>query len=228
MNSQLLGITKSLLFIDPTVEDYEILVRGTNPNIKIVILDTYRDSIQQITETLARNQGIKAVHILSHGTSGCLYLGNSKLNLETIENYTKQLQQWGQILDDNADILIYGCNVAADLAFVQKLQELTGTNIAASATATGNAELGGDWQLEVCLGQVSTPLAFTPGSMKAYNGIFVGEPNDTLLRAISTGLTIHNDGIFTYSGEIGDNPNVDPEKDVDLFKVDLGIGDRLR
>ncbi|MGD1806506.1 choice-of-anchor Q domain-containing protein, partial [Dapis sp. BLCC M126] len=54
------------------------------------------------------------------------------------------------------------------------------------------------------------------------------ESNDTLLRAISTGLTIRNDGTFTYSGEIGDNPNVDPEQDVDLFKFDLGIGDRLR
>ncbi len=41
--------TKSIVFIDPTVEDYQILVRGTNPKIKIVILDTYRDSIKQIT-----------------------------------------------------------------------------------------------------------------------------------------------------------------------------------
>ncbi|MBS9769349.1 MAG: PQQ-like beta-propeller repeat protein, partial [Trichodesmium erythraeum GBRTRLIN201] len=48
------------------------------------------------------------------------------------------------------------------------------------------------------------------------------------IRAIHTGLTLRDDGTFTYSGEIGDNPNVDPEKDVDLFKFDLGVGDRLR
>ena len=56
----------------------------------------------------------------------------------------------------------------------------------------------------------------------------IQEPNDILSRAIYTGLTIRNDGTFTYSGEIGDNPNVDPEKDVDFFKFDLGLGDRLR
>ena len=58
--------------------------------------------------------------------------------------------------------------------------------------------------------------------------IMTQESNDTLLRAIYTGLTLNNDGTFSYSGEIGDNPNVDPEQDVDLFKFDLGIGDRLR
>lgn len=58
--------------------------------------------------------------------------------------------------------------------------------------------------------------------------IVTQESNDTLLRAISTGLTLNNDGTFNYSGEIGDNPNVDPEQDVDFFKLDLGLGDRLR
>ena len=56
----------------------------------------------------------------------------------------------------------------------------------------------------------------------------IQEPNDILSRAIYTGLTIRDDGTFTYSGEIGDNPNVDPEKDVDFFRLDLGLGDRLR
>ncbi len=68
----------SILFIDPNVEDYQILVPGTNPNMKIVILDKYRNGIQQITETLVRNQGVETVHIVSHGAQRCLYLGNSQ------------------------------------------------------------------------------------------------------------------------------------------------------
>ena len=169
--SAVASATKFILFIDPTVEDYQILVNGTNPDIKVVVLDTYRDGIQQITETLVRHQGVKAVHIISHGTSGCLYLGNSQLNLETIANYTKQLQQWGEVLDNNADILIYGCNVGLDLVFVQKLRELTGANIAASATPTGNARLAGDWNLEISFGEVSTQIAFTAEVCQAYSGI---------------------------------------------------------
>ena len=203
MASKLLGITKSILFIDPNVEDYQNLVGGTNPNIKIAILDTYRDGIQQITETLVRNQGVKAVHILSHGTSGCLYLGNSQLNLETLENYTEQLQQWRQILDDNADILIYGCNVAADLVFVQKLQELTGTNIAASATPTGNRRLGGDWNLEVSFGKVSTPIAFSAEVCQAYSGI---------LAQINVGITDDNvDGDTSSINALLSDPGTDGE-----------------
>ncbi|NEQ39487.1 MAG: DUF4347 domain-containing protein, partial [Okeania sp. SIO3I5] len=203
MASKLLDITQSILFIDPTVKDYQTLVRGINHNIKIVLLDTYRDGIQQITETLVRNQGVKAVHILSHGTSGCLYLGNSELNLETIENYTEQLQQWGQRLDDNADILIYGCKVAADLVFIQKLQELTGANIAASATPTGNARLGGDWNLEVSCGKVSTPIVFSAEVCQAYSG---------RLAQINVGITDDNvDGDTSSINALLSDPGTDGE-----------------
>ncbi len=170
--------TKSILFIDPTVEDYQSLIRGLAADnrqdacsTKIVILDAYRDGIQQISETLARNKGLKAVHILSHGGPGCLYLGNSQLSGEIIKRYTSQLQQWGKALGENADILIYGCNVGTDLSFLRQLRELTGANIAASATPTGNAGLGGDWNLEVTVGDVSTPVAFESATMAAYNGI---------------------------------------------------------
>ncbi|MGB3513623.1 MAG: hypothetical protein WBA93_31345, partial [Microcoleaceae cyanobacterium] len=54
------------------------------------------------------------------------------------------------------------------------------------------------------------------------------ESNDTLWRATPTGLTQKNHGIFSYFGEIGDNTNLLPEDDVDLFKFDLGLGERVR
>ncbi|MFM6048589.1 MAG: DUF4347 domain-containing protein, partial [Dolichospermum sp.] len=86
------------------------------------------------------------IHILSHGAPGCLYLGNSQLNLTNIHNYNQQLQQWPQ------NILLYGCNVAAGDAgteFIHKLHQITNATISASTTKTGNAALGGNWQLEV-------------------------------------------------------------------------------
>ncbi|NEP83330.1 MAG: hypothetical protein F6K39_37470, partial [Okeania sp. SIO3B3] len=54
------------------------------------------------------------------------------------------------------------------------------------------------------------------------------EPNDTIAQATNTGLTQENDGIFSFFGEIGDNTNVLPEDDVDFFKFDLGLGERVR
>ncbi|NES05156.1 MAG: DUF4347 domain-containing protein, partial [Okeania sp. SIO2F4] len=168
MASKLLGMTKSILFIDPNVEDYQILVRGTNPNIKIVILDTYRDSIQQITETLVRNRGVKTVHIVSHGAPGCLYLGNSQLNINSINNdYAQELEAWSV-----TNILLYGCNVAAGdtgTEFLEKLQQLTGANIAATARRTGNVALGGDWELEVIRGELEVDIPFTQDTQQQWN-----------------------------------------------------------
>ena len=51
------------------------------------------------------------------------------------------------------------------------------------------------------------------------------EPNDTIFDATLTGL--FGEGFFSISTEIGDNPNVFPENDVDLFELELETGDQL-
>ena len=53
------------------------------------------------------------------------------------------------------------------------------------------------------------------------------ESNDTIATATLTGLSSDNFGVVSFSGAIGDNPNIDPELDVDLFEVQLDQGDRL-
>ncbi len=55
------------------------------------------------------------------------------------------------------------------------------------------------------------------------------EPNDTIAQAVF-GLIAPDQGVFADSGQIGDNPNlsVDPGLDVDLIRLDLGTGDRLK
>lgn len=56
--------------------------------------------------------------------------------------------------------------------FLNRLQQLTGANIAASAGRIGNAVKGGSWQLEHQLGQLSTGLAFLPELRQAYPSVF--------------------------------------------------------
>ena len=54
------------------------------------------------------------------------------------------------------------------------------------------------------------------------------EPNDTFLEANDTGLTSDNSGNFVGEGFIGDSPNISRrQNDVDLFQVQLDLGDRL-
>lgn len=203
---------KAIVFIDSTVTDYQSLVAGVNASSEVVILDRTKDSISQITEVLANRSNISAVHIVSHGSPGSLQLGNGSLNTENIEDYGTQLQQWRKSFSNKADILIYGCNVAANnnqrqgKIFLQRLHELTGANIAASDDLTGNAALGGDWDLEVTIGKVASSIVFHPAIAKAYSGVLA--PNDNFIDAITitgTSITTTGDNIGA-TGEVGE-PN---------------------
>ena len=84
------------------------------------------------------------------------------------------MQQWGKSLSESASILLYGCNIAAGesgLKFVQKISELTGANIAASDDLTGSAALGGDWELEIAIGQINAELAFEKEVLEGYTSV---------------------------------------------------------
>ncbi|HRA87557.1 MAG TPA: DUF4347 domain-containing protein, partial [Planctomycetaceae bacterium] len=71
---------------------------------------------------------------------------------------------WQHNLTANADLLIYGCDVAATPEgrdFVASLANLTEADVAASADTTGSTEFGGNWDLEFSTGQLETPAVFT-------------------------------------------------------------------
>ncbi|MFN6174349.1 MAG: DUF4347 domain-containing protein [Dolichospermum sp.] len=146
-NSFLRQTATTIVFIDASLSDYQTLQAGIIEGVKTVILSPEQDGIEQISQILQQHPHITTIHILSHGAPGCLYLGNSQLNLTNIHNYTQQLQQW-----QPQNILLYGCNVAAGDAgeeFIHKLHQITTATISASTTKTGNAALGGNWELEV-------------------------------------------------------------------------------
>ncbi|MDB9453189.1 DUF4347 domain-containing protein, partial [Dolichospermum circinale CS-541/06] len=146
-NSFLRQTATTIVFIDASLSDYHTLQTGIIEGVKTVIISPNQDGIEQISQILQQHPHITTIHILSHGSPGCLYLGNSQLNLTNIHNYTQQLQQW-----QPQNILLYGCNVAAGDAgeeFIRKLHQITNATISASTTKTGNAALGGNWQLEV-------------------------------------------------------------------------------
>ena len=146
-NSFLRQTATTIVFIDASLSDYQTLQAGIIEGVKTVIISPDQDGIEQISQILQQHPHITTIHILSHGAPGCLYLGNSQLNLTNIHNYTQQLQHW-----QRQNILLYGCNVAAGDAgeeFIHKLHQITNATISASTTKTGNAALGGNWQLEV-------------------------------------------------------------------------------
>jgi len=178
-------MTKQIIFVDSAVPDYQTLIESAD-TAQVFILNENLSGVEQITNTLALQSDIEAIHILSHGSPGTLHLGSETLSNQNLPQLGNKIKQWGKALTKNADILLYGCNVAAKetgLQFIQKLHQLTGANIAASNNKTGNQALGGDWELFVKIGQISTPLALTSAAMASYQGIL----GPTLFKDINPG-----------------------------------------
>jgi hypothetical protein len=163
----------TIVFIDSGVDDYQTLVNGVIPEAEVIVLDPNQDGVLAIAQALQARSNITSVHIVSHGSPGCLYLGNSQLCLDTLHHYTPQLQTWFTP-STSPSLLLYGCNVAAGDAgaeFIAKLQALTGANIAASAKLIGNAALGGGWELEVTLGKGEFASVFAPEIKEIYPAV---------------------------------------------------------
>ncbi|MDJ0648045.1 MAG: DUF4347 domain-containing protein, partial [Xenococcaceae cyanobacterium MO_188.B19] len=182
---------RHLVFIDSNISNYSDLAQGVIPGTKVIILEPNQDGIKQITQAFnSYNYPYSVtVHIVSHGSPGCLYLGNTKLSLDTLDKYTEELQSWFSPLLSSFyhphpkpyTLLIYGCSVAAgDLGaeFITKLKELTGAKIAASSTSTGHASLGGNWNLEVSSKNIEVELPFKPEIVQNYQGVMM--QNDAL------------------------------------------------
>jgi Ca2+-binding RTX toxin-like protein len=162
---------QTLILVDSAVNDYESLVNHLRADAEVVMLHPHQDGVEQITEVLAERQSLESLHILSHGDAGKVYLGATQLSADTLDHYAEKLSNWAASLTPNADILLYGCDVAADemgQQFVEKLSHITQANIAASTNLTGDAAQGGDWDLEFTVGDVQTPIAFQAAAIAAY------------------------------------------------------------
>uniref|UniRef100_UPI0012E03D0B DUF4347 domain-containing protein n=1 Tax=Myxosarcina sp. GI1 TaxID=1541065 RepID=UPI0012E03D0B len=166
-----------LVFIDSQVENYQALAAGLVPEAEVIILSEKRDGIVQISEALSQRQQIAEVHLVSHGSPGCLYLGNTQLSLDTLDKYREDLKTCFSSYSLRStlySLLIYGCNVAAGDAgeeFIAKLHDITSAEIAASTTRTGNAAKGGNWNLEYRTANISAENAFSLQTQNSYAGI---------------------------------------------------------
>ena len=126
-----------LVVVDAAVAQWQSLVSGitASEDVQVVVLDVDRDGISQLTEVLASQERVDGLHLISHGGQASLTLGSATLNTENLPRYSDQLISWQGALTDNADILLYGCNVAegkSGVEFVNRLAELTGADVAAS------------------------------------------------------------------------------------------------
>jgi ELWxxDGT repeat protein len=153
--------TQGIVFIDAAVEDSASLLAGVMPGLEVFLLDSALDGVAQISALLAGCSNLKSLHIVSHGQPGAVQLGNGWLSAATISQNADALMGWAKALAADAELLIYGCEVANEQkgqSFVAQMRELTGAAVVASTTTVGN----GRWVLDVYGAETtSIQLAFT-------------------------------------------------------------------
>ncbi|WP_353110612.1 Ig-like domain-containing protein [Salinisphaera dokdonensis] len=159
--------SKSVVFVDTSIENYESLIDQVDPEAEIALIDSQRDGVSQISEYLAGREGIEAIHIVSHGREGALSLGTATLDSASINGaYADDLQAIGASLSESGDILIYGCDFTGGeegAAAAALLAERTGADIAASNDDTGHASLNSDWDLETHVGDIDAEAIAATG-----------------------------------------------------------------
>ncbi|EKD10465.1 Ig-like domain-containing protein [Limnospira platensis] len=204
--SETLKTGQQVVIIDSGVKDYRELISGLRAVADVIILSPNRDGVLQIAETLYQYNTIAQIHIICHGSPGCLKLGNVELTSETLPHYSQHLGTLNDKLHDSS-IILYGCQVAAGPkgeTFLKQLHQLTRANITASTTPTGNHQLGGDWDFQINIGNpIDTNSIFSPVTMATYSHTLAFESDDfntNSLNAWWNFITPNNNSSYLLTG----------------------------
>ncbi|BAY86501.1 cadherin [Calothrix parasitica NIES-267] len=129
----------TLVVIDPAIRDFHLLeeriLEGMIPQADVLVLEPNKTEIQQITRNIQKYAQLSDLHIISQGSPGCLYLGNSSLSVHNFNYYAPQLRRWSA-----SNIFLYGCNLGSEeigKKFILRLYKTTGAKI---STLTSNKE----------------------------------------------------------------------------------------
>ena len=200
-------IQLEVVFLDLSVQRYQQILADIHEqntsgrSIEVVLLDAERDGVEQIGDFLRQHQNIDAIHVISHGSDGEIQLGTTTLNLDSLLKNATLIKAWGNSLNADADILLYGCDVAQSAdgrALVDALSRLTGADVAASDDLTGNAVLGGDWALEYRLGAIEARVAISAQAQAGFEGVLLS-PVGTETLANTTTSNIQDNSVNNVS-----------------------------
>ncbi len=192
-----------VIIIDAGVDSLELLLDDlsrSRPDADVFVLDSARDGIDQISEIVAGRSGIDSLHIVSHGQPGAAVLGDLTLSDQNLDGYAGQIAAWQSSLSPDADILLYGCELAGNTAgqsLLESLSALTGADVAASIDDTGHQTLGGDWDLEFNVGLIETDVAFSAAVQQDWRGVLNATPAGPEIQINTTDAGTETTGIDT-------------------------------
>ncbi len=195
----------TIVFVDLNVENVDQLVSAIDPSHEVILIDSSKGGLAQIASYLADRNDVAAIHIISHGEAGTLYLGTDTITNETLASHSASLEAIGRALSADGDILIYGCDVADSAdgqLLIDGIAERTGADVAASSDDTGFAEAGGDWVLEHQTGAIETD----PLVIDTYRGI-LAQNNTGAWTVAGTSASFTGAGVTVSVNLTSESPN---------------------
>jgi hypothetical protein len=163
-SQQLFG---EIVILDSAIASIEQMLDDlatSRPNAEVFVLDADRDGLEQISSILEQRSQISAIHIVSHAEGASIKLGSIWLNSANLDGYAGDLANWQAALTSDADLRLYGCELASSAdgqTLLQSLAALTGADVAASVDDTGHLDYGANWELEFQVGSVDSDGVFS-------------------------------------------------------------------
>ena len=193
---------REVAVIDTGIKNHGLLEEiARNAGMDVILISAQENGFDRLAQSLENGPKIDALHILSHGSQGEITLGSATLSIQTMDAHSLSLALISQQLNPDADILLYGCQVGetdAGTQFIEQLAIRTQADIAASDDLTGQAAQGGDWDLEVQVGDIEADSPFDAKSLKDFSEILS-----------YTGTLTFSSADVAYNGAYHGNANVD-------------------
>jgi CSLREA domain-containing protein len=178
------SLTPSQLFVlDLRIQDAHGLLAGLQQQqnaarsrgetFEILTLDHQDDGITKIGDALKERGNNSALHLIGHGDDGMMLLGSAWIDQSTLRARASDFASWADGLSSDSDILLYGCDFAANEAgkeSAQSLAQITGADVAASTDKTANANKVGNWTLEYQVGQLQSSTTDVANSASQWQG----------------------------------------------------------
>ena len=155
-------VSREIAFINASVKDVDSIIAQLDSNTEIVMLEQ-GDALAQINEYLSEHSDIDTIRIFTHGNAGYINLGSTEVNSQYLADNPDAFAHWGDSLTEDADILIYGCNLAENAegqSLISTISSLTGADVAASIDDTG---VDGNWDLEFAIGVIEAKDIYVDG-----------------------------------------------------------------
>ena len=149
-------------------------------NSQVIPINGNGDVVAQITKALGTLTNIDVLRFVSHGSDGNLWFGKQAFDTNTLHAHSPQVAAWKKSLSTDAQILLYGCRVAATdqgRSFVNQLATMTHARVAASTNVTG---MGGDTDLEYQVGRLSDGILASAASYERADVSLQGDFGDEM------------------------------------------------